>query len=131
MLSSVSESISSPFHERNGIKGIRSCNRACYLWDDGWKMSTITWKLRAGTQPFFVQQALAVLPHQHEDQNKLCRDSDSAGLVSAPAVLENRTRSSDRSCSERTVCAVVLRMLCHTACRGTSQAQCHALSPVW
>lgn len=67
---------------------------------------------------FSVQQALAVLPHQQQDQNKLCRGSDSAGLVSAPAVLENRTRSSNRSCSERTVCNAVLRTTCRTAMQG-------------
>lgn len=66
---------------------------------------------------FSVPQALAVLPHQQEDQNKLCRASYGAGLVSAPAILENRTRSSSSSCSERTVCNVVSKMIC-TAMQG-------------
>lgn len=76
---------------------------------------------------FSVQQALAVLPHQQQDQNKLCRASYGAGLVSAPAILENRTRSSSGSCSERTVCSVVSKMICCTAMRGNLSCVCNTV----
>lgn len=67
---------------------------------------------------FSVQQALSALPHQQRDQNKLCRASYGAGLVSAPAILGNRTRSGGGSCSERTVSNVVSKMICCTAMQG-------------